>query len=157
MDPYLVHFVWNCHQAIVTRPHWWLINIFSVCGFVPSGNKQCWQVLDGLGAAEYWHCLQSLDIVLDETRYEEKPRPGSNQIIQGKSRWNSTHWMQSDNQRPRNYGNWADCGKQSIRSRWPNVDSWRAGVFNKQNGRRSGAFRQQTMVQTDVDYVTHHN
>ena len=33
---YLGHFLWNYHQ---TRPRWWLVDIGSGNGLVPSGNK----------------------------------------------------------------------------------------------------------------------
>ena len=30
--------MWNCSQVNATRPHWWLVNIGSGNGLVPSGN-----------------------------------------------------------------------------------------------------------------------
>ena len=33
------HLLWNCCKNDATRPHWWLVNIVSGNGLVPSGNK----------------------------------------------------------------------------------------------------------------------
>ena len=38
-DMYFQHFQWNCHQLNAIRSHWWLINIGSGKGLVPSGSK----------------------------------------------------------------------------------------------------------------------
>ena len=38
-DTYLEYFLWNCPLVNTTSPHWWLVNIGSGNGLVPSGNK----------------------------------------------------------------------------------------------------------------------
>ena len=38
-DWWLRHLLWNCPHMIVTGLHWWSVNIGSVNGLVPSGNK----------------------------------------------------------------------------------------------------------------------
>ena len=34
-----MHFQWNCPEVNATIPHWWLVNIGSVKGLLPSGNQ----------------------------------------------------------------------------------------------------------------------
>ena len=38
-DWWLRYLLWNCRQLNVTGPYWWLVNIGSGNGLVPSGNK----------------------------------------------------------------------------------------------------------------------
>ena len=38
-NKYLKYFLWNCYQVNATTPQWSLVNIGSVNGLAPSGNK----------------------------------------------------------------------------------------------------------------------
>ena len=51
---YLGHFLWNCPQVKATRPFWWLINIGSGNGLMPSGNKPLPEPMLSLMSATIW-------------------------------------------------------------------------------------------------------
>ena len=115
---HVIHYVHDCGQ-ILSR---WLTSsrrLYLASIMVTMGITRAPRSLLNI-----WHWPKSLDKVLDETRYDERPLTWSNQIIQGKSRWKSAHWFQSNNRRLRNYRNSADCGKQLIRYGWPSLDRW---------------------------------
>ena len=54
---YHEHFLWECPQVNVTRPHWWLVNIGSGNGLVLSGTKP---LLGPMCAHVLWWHMASL-------------------------------------------------------------------------------------------------